>query len=646
MSGLRPGNLPAGEMFRSPPPKTAEDPPAGAEGTQPQALRVDLTEDDPTAEADTASALRGKIRGIQMTAGKMKTFISNNSNVHKEMKRLTEALFLEVQSAERTARHLDSGTGKAQIAETAGLREKLDTATREIADLREKLDTASRELSGCTCRRERQRLLDEAEAVERSIEGCTPETFEGLLKMAWPEGAYKHSTVSEGSILEERPLRLALITEGSPADEDTWSQLAAQFPSLRGQPGQEVGAVLAARVTPELTVVGRQTESQPTTTLIAARLPRAGTPLQVMEVIDLAVSTAKDNRCQKEERIVCHAPADWEETGVRRMLECAARKHEVHLKIMETHRGRRHGSTLATRTITIKRGPDVSYADLLRGMQATVDPGRLGVEIKGTACSQNGDLRVRIAERTAGASAGFLEALTTGAGVEASLDPGRQTRFLIRNVWEGLTAEEIRAAIVGAGLTTAPFTVEEPRRGASGRWTALLKVEPVDAQGLRRRDRLSIGWAACPISEWTDVPCCRRCQRMGHHESSCAFEAVEQRRCHRCGTLGHVAKECTAHPKCYNCEEEGHAANSATCPAFRRALAAARQRPQRVTRPTPHVEVEPAIAPPAQETPSHRVGPKRVTIVDEEGFSLSTRKRMASPPTGNPPKACNTNNAV
>lgn len=55
---------------------------------------------------------------------------------------------------------------------------------------------------------------------------------------------------------------------------------------------------------------------------------------------------------------------------------------------------------------------------------------------------------------------------------------------------------------------------------------------------------------------------------MGHTISECSFGAVDGKRCHQCGKLGHIAKECAEGVRCYNCEGP-HAANSAACPMYR-----------------------------------------------------------------------------
>lgn len=95
-----------------------------------------------------------------------------------------------------------------------------------------------------------------------------------------------------------------------------------------------------------------------------------------------------------------------------------------------------------------------------------------------------------------------------------------------------------------------------------------------DTQKLRRCERIQIAWVSCHLEERAYIPCCQKCQRIGHRAKECNFEPVANKRCHKCGKIGHTVKKCTADPKCYNCE----AANTAACPIYRKHLAASRKK--------------------------------------------------------------------
>lgn len=124
------------------------------------------------------------------------------------------------------------------------------------------------------------------------------------------------------------------------------------------------------------------------------RLPRKGAVLELMRCIDTAVSMAKDSGSNAGESIARYIPNKADEIGARKMLECAARKYEARFNILGARRTRANAPNQAAGTITVKRDKKVSYAELLRGMQASVDPHSLGVEIEGTTRSPDGDIRV------------------------------------------------------------------------------------------------------------------------------------------------------------------------------------------------------------------------------------------------------------
>ena len=58
--------------------------------------------------------------------------------------------------------------------------------------------------------------------------------------------------------------------------------------------------------------------------------------------------------------------------------------------------------------------------------------------------------------------------------------------------------------------------------------------------------------------------CSKRCQRLGHTSNHCKEEV----KCNNCGTAHDDMANCTAPPRCINCEGK-HPTSSASCPKFK-----------------------------------------------------------------------------
>lgn len=554
-----------------------------------------------------------------------------------------------------------------QLAKMMGLIEDMYKVTSSTKNMQIVLKNSMEQLRFLTrdvIRKEKARRSEERKQAakkqtgkdSRQIKGIndliarceTADDLKDLLSREWPDGAYNNVSYLKASILRESPLRILIAREEDSADSVTWRNMANQFQGIAGEQGKNIGMVLS-RIIQETGDDGLPSARA----LVAIRLPKDSTQWDDGVMIEKAVAKAieiqeKYEALHETGPISCYMTSQGEAKAVNKLLELIARKRNVQIAVTQGRNKKRDTTQQARRamrapsgtSILLQREKGVSYADTLKRLGSTVDPTEYNVKVTRVQRLASGDMRLTVAETAEGATESFLEALTTKGGAQASRDISTLRRFIIRDLLEGTTQEDVEHALRQIVGSAAPLVVEKPQKGFRDRWSAVVRLNHTDTAKLAETGKVQIGWASCPISEWVNVPTCQRCQRVGHQARTCTFELVATKRCHKCGELGHVSNGCTKDPSCYNCGVAGHAANSSACPNYRSKITEARRErggaglvsAPRVTvaalrDPTAHPKSPPNNA---QDDPDHTVN---APAEDDEGFRQPSRKRtIRSPP--------------
>lgn len=237
---------------------------------------------------------------------------------------------------------------------------------------------------------------------------------------------------------------------------------------------------------------------------------------------------------------LCYIPHQDVGDHIRKLLECAARKHDQTIRVT-TPRGN-GGRNTSTRndkpswsTIVLRKGAN-SPKDTLKLLQQKVNPQDHSVEVKRIQEIGNGEILIKVAEKKQGGATTFMEALSSEGVAQAQAAPTASRKIAIRNLPKDTTRE------------------------------------------------VEINWKSAPVTRWVDVPCCQKCKKVCHRARGCTSDRIVTTRCHKCGEAGHTVKSCGNVARCYNCGTAEHAANSAACPIFRRFLRHSEEAPQRFER--------------------------------------------------------------
>lgn len=228
--------------------------------------------------------------------------------------------------------------------------------------------------------------------------------------------------------------------------------------------------------------------------------------------------------------------------------------------------------------IIIKATGKVTYADMIRKMQADPKLEQLGDAVSKIRRTQKGELLIQLKSSKHPTSL-FKEGIGTSLGENAEVKSLTSiTTIECKDIDEITTTEDVVTAIKKQyeidSISSGDITL---RKAYGGTQTASIKTSEANAKKLLDKGELKLGWSICHFREKATLTKCFRCLEFGHIARNCRSDTDRSKMCRKCGEEGHIAKLCTKNACCMFCVKEHpdkakHVAGSNSCPVFRRAL--------------------------------------------------------------------------
>lgn len=190
--------------------------------------------------------------------------------------------------------------------------------------------------------------------------------------------------------------------------------------------------------------------------------------------------------------------------------------------------------------------------------------------------ARNGDLLLEFA--TKAEIAPIKEKITQAIGGSnvRSLNPQKtlELRGLdILTEKADLIADLAAATKVEASQITVRSLREIKRTGTR---TGVFVVSSRSTADITEGTRIRMGHVIVPVRIVPETQRCFRCHRFGYVSYDCKMQINGVEICRKCGTNGHVMRDCQAVPRCFLCSENKlledrlqHVAASAGCPQYR-----------------------------------------------------------------------------
>lgn len=230
--------------------------------------------------------------------------------------------------------------------------------------------------------------------------------------------------------------------------------------------------------------------------------------------------------------------------------------------------------------VLVKPAQGQSYAQVLKDLKSKIEPGTLGVKVKGIRKTRNGDVLIEVQGETEGRNklSSAIRGVVGGKGNVRELVPRTEVEILdLDEITEEGEIHEALQRHFGESLT-GKVKVDMTKKVYRGTLKAFVELREELAARLIRTGHLKVGWVSCRVRKKAEATKCYRCHGYGHLAAQC--EGPDRTKCcWRCGQEGHKAGSCNGKPQCYLCAgKEGgprtdHLPGTMRCLSFREAAA-------------------------------------------------------------------------
>ncbi|KAJ8912626.1 hypothetical protein NQ315_015138 [Exocentrus adspersus] len=529
----------------------------------------------------------------------LRKFCKENSNVHKEIKKMStemERLAEECKRAYRESKDtkFDELSKVVRRLKAEHEKEKQEARNREKQSIEriKKLEDVQR----LTATNRQGRTLDE-EATEDELlanirEAKTTQAYDAVVDKKWKEEWYTMTGITEGNPLATNGVnKLAVIMS-----RGEWSG-ASGFARLLKQRFPEVATAIEKvdyraqqiKVHSMMTVGTNIHES--CTTIYCVALPEEERSVSnvaaALQELKVLIGT------QGSEKEVISLPniEGVPSQNLRKLAELILGEAGIKTRIHIPRAGKQaHRTTGAagsqtadkrqrtTEAILVKQEGQ-TYAGLLKAVKERVSPSTKAAEaIKTIRKSKDGHLVMVVDGKDKDLVAKLRQDLAEVEGSKVTVvgaGRNRNVTLYIKEI-DGITsAEEVEAALLEE-ITDPSDRAEikigklRPFYGGNQAVTIVLGSKP--ARALIRKGYIRIRLNQCKVVERLEVTRCFKCLGYGHKRDKCNAEEDFTNACIRCGKQGHKAVDCKEVKYCLNCRAHRHTSGSGKCPDFRAAV--------------------------------------------------------------------------
>jgi len=406
-----------------------------------------------------------------------------------------------------------------------------------------------------------------------------------IVGLEWPKSAFRCTTTQRRSFVTSQNARLLIADTKIFATSPLAKSLTLQFPALQNLilKNPAAGKLALVEGSDSLLLEGDDEvgESQKRRLIIGF----VNSEEIESETIQIMLKARAKFAELHINRATMFVVGDLVEERLRRIAECIFASSSTLIEIC-THRksgdkpkvGQKYEKS-KHQTILIKSSGENggTFASVVAKMKKDISPEDVGVSIKKISKTKEGDARIFLKERSAGARQKLVTEIESKTSAKVTVED-RKLSLFISGFDEFASTEDIKESILRElNLENAEISISEIRKSPSGLNSVTALMSKALALKLVGLNLIRIGWSKARVREKIIPDYCRTCQHFGHRTITCKKAPVVNELCRRCGEPGHKAAGCDNDLKCYVCDNFGHRADSMACPVFRAAVQDARK---------------------------------------------------------------------
>lgn len=573
--------------------------------------------EEPIATLPSATVSDKLIKKLKGKISELVQYGKNNSNVHKEVKRLAGELMGVMRSIEQKTwiverkcqsemeETIDELKQRLQLindekmeseSEVARSNKELGEKERTILEQKQMIealhmrmrDMQDKNLKENTTRKVCERCKGTGEEVEeiREINFQTLDEWQAAEKQKWDESLYRNTEVIVSNPVDTKDL-VTKVVFVEPED----AEMRHSIQKLYKDRYPELGEVNEDFAIIELTTrVRTNKESEPTRKKII-KAKYDGTDIGIWEKLNKI-----KKETENEESVAMHHLGCMSLERFRKMTEAVFHGTATKAVIYTTNTkkaARQTSITNATKPrqtyaiVVEKNGND--YKTLLNKIKTTIQKEDAKKAIKKIRSTKEGKLLITL-EKDDVALDQIQKAINIEGIKTRKLVDDKETETLHLRGMDALTEpEDVKMAIESriGSLTNKEYKISDIRPNFNDTTAVTITIGKEDADRVVEGGKLRVGLVECSIEKKIKMSRCFKCWAYDHQSANCKGED-RSKLCHNCGEEGHKKSDCKSEEKCPICNEKGHKAGTGKCKEFRRALSSEKRRIRKASHSSQH----------------------------------------------------------